>query len=267
MAKKKKEKSEKGGGGFATFLVIFIFILIWLSVFALLIKLDVGNLGTTLRPYLRDVPGLKLILPKVPDEQVQKEKDYPFKNLDEAIEYIKELEKKLADDDNAIVEQGKKIEELTAEVNRLKVFEDNVLKFEERVSKFDTYVVFNDKAPDLAAYKEFYEGLYPENAEKIYENVLKLLAYEEGIQEQAKLLSTMKPAQAADSLENMTADIEWITKVLLCMKTQQAADIMNKMDSLFVSKIFQRMSDLNAEHYQELYEVLNTEYPEANTTK
>ena len=266
MAKKNKEKKEKSGG-FATFLIIFIFVLIWLSVFALLIKLDVGDLGSTLRPYLKDVPVLNLILPKVSDEVIQRENDYPFKNLDEAIDKIKELEKIISENDTTIKEQSDKIAELTAEINRLKVYEDNVLAFEDRVSKFDTYVVFNDKAPELEAYKEFYEGMYPQNAEKIYESVLKLLAYEEGIQEQAKLLSTMKPAQAAESLENMTADIEWITKVMLCMKTQQAADILNKMDSLFVAKIFQRMSDLNAEHYQELYEVLNTEYPEKNTTK
>lgn len=266
MAKKKKEKKE-GGGGFVTFIIIFLFVLIWLSVFALLIRFDAGKLGTTLRPYLKDVPVLKLILPPVSDEQIQREENYPFKNLDEAIKYIQDLEKTIAEDETKIKEQEDKIAELTAEVNRLKVYEDNVLAFEDRVSKFDTYVVFNDKAPEYEKYKEFYEGLYPENAERIYENVLKLLAYEDGIQEQAKLLSTMKPAQAADSLENMTADIEWITKVMLSMKTQQAADILNKMDSLFVAKIFQRMSDLNAEHYQELYEVLNTEYPENTTTK
>ena len=41
-----------------------------------------------------------------------------------------------------------------------------------------------------------------------------------------------------------------------------ATEIMNKMDALFVARVMQRMTDLNNEKLQSLYEVLNTEYPE-----
>ena len=43
MAKKKKEESS---GKFGSFLIILLFLLIWVSVLALLVKLDVGGLGT-----------------------------------------------------------------------------------------------------------------------------------------------------------------------------------------------------------------------------
>ncbi len=264
MAKNKipKNPDEKGDGKLGAVIIVLVFILIWLTALALLVKFDAGGLGTTLRPYIKDVPVLKLILPSVTDEQISYEENYPYKDMDEAIAKIQELEDRIktltADNEQYAVT----VSELQAENNRLKIFEENQTAFEERVSKFDQYVVFNDKAPDVEEYKTFYEGIEPENAAEIYQHVLELMQYDEGIQEQATLFATMKPGQAADTLQEMTADIEWIVKVMLAMKTANATDIMNKMDPLFVARIMQRMSDLNEEKLQSLYQVLNTEYTE-----
>lgn len=259
MAKKKKEESS---GKFGTFLIIILFLLIWISVLALLIKLDVGGLGTTLRPYIKDVPVGNLMLPNVSDEQIQWEENYPYKNMDEAMNELDLLKQQVEKLTKENTEQAIEITQLRAENNRLKNFEDDVKAFEERVKRFDQYVVFNDKAPDVTAYKEFYESIEPENAAQLYQYVVELIQYDEGVIKQAELFANMKPGQAAEALQEMTADIEFITKVLLAMKKDNATEIMNKMDALFVAKVMQRMTDLNNEKLQSLYEVLNTEYPE-----
>lgn len=259
MAKKKK---EEGGGKLGTFLIIILFLLIWISVLALLIKLDVGGLGTTLRPYIKDVPVVNLMLPNVSDEQIQWEENYPYKNMDEAMNELDLLKQQVEKLTKENTEQAIEITQLRAENNRLKNFEDDVKAFEERVKRFDQYVVFNDKAPDVTAYKEFYESIEPENAAQLYQYVVELIQYDEGVIKQAELFANMKPGQAAEALQEMTADIEFITKVLLAMKKDNATEIMNKMDALFVAKVMQRMTDLNNEKLQSLYEVLNTEYPE-----
>lgn len=259
MAKKKKEES---GGKLGTFLIIILFLLIWISVLALLIKLDVGGLGTTLRPYIKDVPIGNLMLPNVSDEQIQWEENYPYKNMDEAMNELDLLKQQVEKLTKENTEQAIEITQLRAENNRLKNFEDDVKAFEERVKRFDQYVVFNDKAPDVTAYKEFYESIEPENAAQLYQYVVELIQYDEGVIKQAELFANMKPGQAAEALQEMTADIEFITKVLLAMKKDNATEIMNKMDALFVAKVMQRMTDLNNEKLQSLYEVLNTEYPE-----
>ncbi len=262
---KKDNEDKESGGSFVGFLIVLIFILIWLSVFALLIKFDAGNLGTTLRPYIKDVPVLNLILPKVPDEQIQEENDYPYKNLKEAIAAIKELKEQIEALTEANDALSQKVAELTAENNRLSIYEDNYLDFMERVKRFEEYVVFNNKAPELSEYLKFYEALYPENAERIYQYVLELSQFDEGIKTQAAILAGMKPSQAAQALEQMTADIEWITQVMLAMKTTQATEILNKMEPLYVAKILQRMSDLNAEKYQALYKELYRDYQPQGT--
>jgi len=259
VAKKKKEESS---GKLGTFLIIILFLLIWISVLALLIKLDVGGLGTTLRPYMKDVPVVNLMLPKVSDEQIQWEENYPYKNMDEAMKELDLLKQQVETLTKENTAQAIEITQLRAENNRLKNFEDDVKAFEERVKRFDQYVVFNDKAPDVTAYKEFYESIEPENAAQLYQYVVELIQYDEGVIKQAELFANMKPGQAAEALQEMTADIEFITKVLLAMKKDNATEIMNKMDALFVAKVMQRMTDLNNEKLQSLYEVLNTEYPE-----
>lgn len=259
MAKKRKEESS---GKFGTFLIILIFLLIWITALALLVKLDVGGLGTTLRPYLKDVPVVSLILPSVPEEQIQWEENYPYKNMDEAMNEVDALRKQVAQLEKENSAYAIENAQLKAENNRLKKFEDNVTEFEERVKRFEQYVVFNDKAPDVSVYKEFYESIEPENAERLYQYVVELMKYDEGVVTQAELFANMKPGQAAEALQEMTADIEFITKVLLAMKKDNATEIMNKMDALFVAKVMQRMTDLNNEKLQSLYDVLNTEYPE-----
>ncbi len=262
MPKKRDNEEKENSGSFVAFMIVLIFILIWLSVFALLIKFDAGNLGTTLRPYLKDIPVLRMILPKVSEEQEQQEHDYPYKNLNEAIAVIKEYQEQLAALTKENEELKSQVAELTAENNRLKVYEDNLKAFEERVKKFEEYVVFNDKAPDVENYRQFYEETYPENAARIYQEVLMLMQFDEELKSQAKLLTLMDPGNAAKAMEDMTADIGYLTDLIHCMKPAEAAAIMDEMNDLYVAKILQRMADLNTATRQTLYEILNVKYPE-----
>jgi len=243
---------EKSGGKLGTALMVLLIILVWLAIFALLIKMDVGGIGTSLRPLIKDVPVLNMILPDVSDDVLIDEENYPYKNITEAVEVIKELERQVESLSDSNNDYQKKILELQAEVDRLKVFEEEYLAFEERVRRFDINVVYNSNAPDIEEYKEYYEEINPETAEEIYRQVVEQLKYEEAIYEKAKLLTNMKPANAAAALEEMTADIEYTCKLLLCMKTEEATAIMDKMDTLFVARILQKMHDMDVEWYERI---------------
>lgn len=250
MPRKKKNKDEgekKKGSKLLTVVVILAILLLWLAIFAILIKLDIGGLGTMLRPSLKNVPILNTLLPKLPQEIESWENNYPFTTMEEAIVRIQELEAEKAQQEDEIAAYLAKIEELEKEIARLKVFEEDVLNFEERKKRFDQMVVFNPEAPDLEEYKKFYEEINPETAEEIYQVVLEKLQYDKGIQEQAEILRTMKPSQAAAALEESTADIGLIAEWLLAMKKTESAAILNKMDPLFVAKILRKMADMNEE--------------------
>lgn len=258
MAKRKNttdfetEDKSKIGGKLFTAIVVFLIILVWLAIFGFIVKLDIGGLGTSLRPALKEVPVLNLILPTVSDEQLAYEENYPYANMTEAIEQIKTLELQIDSMTSQNKEYESLITELRAEVERLKVFEDNQLAFEERVKEFDKNVVFNSNAPDIKEYKAYYDEINPTTAEEIYRLVLESLQFDAAIEEKAKILKTMKPSQAAAVLEEMTADVEWAAKVLLSMKPDESAAILNKMDQLYAAKLFKKMSDMDMERYNSI---------------
>ena len=100
------QEAESTGSKIAVFLVTLIIIAIWVAILGVLIHFDVGGFGSTvMQPILKDVPYINKILPKTEEEENKDSDKYPYKNLDEAIAYIKELEKELADakDSNSAV--------------------------------------------------------------------------------------------------------------------------------------------------------------------
>ena len=71
MAKKDKNKENKvstdesTGSKIVTVLIVLVIVVIWLAIFGVLIKLDVGNFGSeVLYPVLKDVPVVNMILPE-----------------------------------------------------------------------------------------------------------------------------------------------------------------------------------------------------------
>lgn len=247
MAKKDKEKEqeltndESSGGKIVTVLIVLIIVIIWLAIFGVLIKLDVGNFGSeVLYPVLKDVPVVNMILPEPTDKAGEESKEYD--NLTEANAKIRELESKLAANSNASSANSSEVEELQAEVNRLKKFEEAQKSFSERVKKFDENVVYNDKAPDTEEYKTYYEEIEPDNAEQIYREVCKDYEYSQEIKNQADMYGKMEPANAAAVLSEMTNDLTLVAKILGSMQTSKRAEIMNNMAPTVAAQITTKMT-------------------------
>ena len=229
--------SSKKGGKMMTAIFAVVIVLIWIAIFALLIKLDVGGFGSTvLYPVLKNVPVLNLILPDT-DGAESSESGDTYNTLQEAIDRINELENELAIYKQNANDNAEQVSILTAEVARLKAYEDNQAYFEEIKKKFDREVVYADKAPDIIEYREWYEEMYPENAEILYRQVLEQLEMDQVIQELADYYASMKPAAAAAIFEEMTGDLEKVASILTCMKKDQAGAILAAMDSTLAAKL------------------------------
>ena len=229
--------NEKKGSKMVTALIAVFIVIIWLAIFALLIKLDVGGFGSTvLYPVLKNVPVLNLILPDTEGAESSESGD-TYKTLQEAIDRINELENELAIYKQNANDNAEQVSILTAEVSRLKAYEDNQAYFEEIKKKFDREVVYADKAPDINEYRVWYEEIYPENADVIYRQVLEQLAMDQVIQDLADYYASMKPASAAAIFEEMTGDLEKVASILTCMKKDQAGAILAAMDSTLAAKL------------------------------
>lgn len=254
MAKKPKndaeqtEEKEGLGSKLLTTLFAILIIVIWLAIFALLIKFDVGGFGSTvLRPILKDVPVINRILPEVADDQVAEEQNYPYRNLTEAMKRIEELEAQVASMSDDKSSNSEYLAELEAEVARLKKFEENQLEFEKRVFEFDRNVVFSEQTPDIEEFRKYYEEINPENAEEIYRQVIQQIQANARVKEQAEMYKSMKPADAAAILEGMTGDLDLVAKILMNMKTKEAGAILAEMNPDMAAKVTKKISVMDLE--------------------
>lgn len=250
MAKKKKksndnldldrkdgEEAEEKSGGIVGFLLALLIILIWIVIFALLIKMDVGGIGTMLRPALKNVPVINKILPEASDAEIIEENGNKYKTLAEAIERIKELEKEVEQYKANGSNNDEQIAQLQAEISRLKVYEENQEYFEQLKKEFDEQVVFNENAPDIEEYKKWYEAINPDNAASIYEQVVERIQFSKKIQEWATTYASMDPKAAAAIMEEMTGDAYVVTRILLSMTPKQRAAVMAEMDPVYAAKL------------------------------
>lgn len=236
------EEEEGSSSKLAVALVTLVIIIVWLAILTLLIKWDVGGFGSTvMRPLLKDIPYVNRILPNSEDD-LSTEEDYPYKNMDEAVAYIKELEQELAQAQQGSSENSAYIADLEAQSQKLKEYEANEAAFEEEKEKFYNEVVFSDQAPDIEQYKEYYESIDPDNAELLYKQVVEQQQTDSKISDYVKGYSQMKPKEAAAIFDTMTDNLNLVAQILENMDAQSRADILGKMNSDTAAKVTEIMN-------------------------
>ena len=252
LAKKEAKKNgttdefeeESGGGKAAVVFVTLMIIVIWIAILAVLIHFDVGGFGSTvMQPILKDVPYVNKILPKTEEEETKTKKDskYPYKTVDEAVAYIKELEKELADAKESNSENDAYVADLEAQAAQWKEYKENEQKFEEEKAKFYKEVVFSDQAPDINEYKKYYESIDPQNAENLYKQVVEQQEKDDDMSDYVKAYSQMKPKQAAAIFDTMTDNLELVAKILSAMKADARGDILGNMKTDTAAKVTKLM--------------------------
>ncbi|MBQ3030821.1 MAG: hypothetical protein IJD24_06310 [Agathobacter sp.] len=216
--------------------VTLLIILVWLGIIVLLIKFDVGGFGSTiLRPLIKDVPYINMILPA--SEESEEGTAYYFETVEDAVVRIKELEQMLDESYTNNTASTDQVAKLEAQVKELQKYKEERDYFEEIKEKFYEEVVFSPSAPDIEAYRTYYESIDPENAEVLYKQVVEQLEYDAMVEDYAKTYSTMKAKEAAAIFDTMTDDFELVADILQNMSTSSRADILGKMEPENAAKI------------------------------
>lgn len=230
---------DEESNGFSVFIVALLLVVIWVGIFCLLVKLDIGGLGSNIMaPVIKDVPVVKYILPKDSITETQDvESYYGYSSLAEAVEQIKIMEDQLESLSADKETNQEQIAALTEEVKRLKTFEDNQVEFQRIKTEFYEEVVYSDKGPGADAFMEYYESIDPDTAEYIYRQLLNDKVVDDEIKEYAQAYADMKPKQAAAIFEAMTDNLNLAAKILGQMSTEDRGKILGAMDSEVAAKI------------------------------
>ncbi len=235
----------EGSGSGSVFLVTFIIVLIWVGILCLIVKLDFGGFGTNvLTPILKDVPVLNMILPNKTDMAVQEGDEDPtggYSSLQEAVDYIKELELELERAQSDQTSSADELEQLRAEVERLKTFEESQVEFQRIKTEFYEEVVYAEKGPGIEEYRKYYEEMDPATAEYLYKQVVTQLEESGEMEEYAKTFSSMKPKAAAAALEEMTDNMDLAVRILSAMDAGDRGKIMEAMDPAVAARIAKLM--------------------------
>lgn len=234
-----KLDEESEGGGFSAFLVTVIIVFVWLAIIAILIKMDVGGFGSNvLKPVLKNVPIINVILPSGGVTDTLDGENYGgYTSLADAVEQIKKLEK---DVEKAQIVNSSNTEEialLKAEVERLRTFENNQVEFERVKLNFFEDVVYADNSPGAEVYMEYYEAMDPTTAEYLYKQVIQQIEDSQEVKNYAAAYAAMKPAKAAAIFEEMTNDLDLAARILGVMGDDDRGEILGAMNPIIAAKI------------------------------
>ena len=231
---------DSDGHPFSIAIVTLMIILIWLAILALLIKLDVGGFGTNvMTPVLKNVPVLNKILPSsaLPGSGETEDLTAGYSSLEDAVAQVKSLQLQLDAANTKSEQDSATMEQLRAEISRLKTFEDKQVEFQKIKNEFYEEVVYADKGPGADEYVKYYESMDPATAEALYKEVVREQEETKEVQDYAQAYSEMKPKQAAAIFEDMTANLDLVARILGVMTAEDRGKILGVMDPEIAARI------------------------------
>ena len=226
------------------FLVTIFIIAIWIAILCILIKLDVGGLGTNvMTPILKDIPVVNKILPADQTTETQdQEAYYGYTSLADAVAQIQALELELSSVQSSNTTYVEEIEQLKAEVQRLQTFESQQVEFQRIKTEFYEEVIYAENGPGPEAYKEYFESIDPTTAEYLYQQVVQNLETDSQMSDYAQGYAKMDPSAAAKIFDNMTNNLDLVAEILWAMDASSRGNILANMDPEIAAQVTKLMN-------------------------
>lgn len=230
---------DEEGNGLFTFLATVFIVALWIGIFCVLVKLDVGGLGTkVMTPLIQDIPVLNLILPGDHVTETDDSESYGgYSSLREAVDQMKKLELELERAQSGSLSKDEEIASLKAEVLRLKEFEEKQVEFQRIKTEFYEEVIYAENGPGEEAYRKYFEAMDPATAEYLYKQVVTQLEEDQEIEDFARGYSEMKPKQAAEIFNTMTDNLDLVARILGVMNAEDRGKILGVMDAEVAARV------------------------------
>ncbi len=240
IAKQEEALGEDGGSGLVTFAATLLIVILWVAVVCVVVKMDVGGFGSSvLAPILKDVPVVNKILPSAaPIIETDNSEAYGgYTSLEEAVEYIKQLELELEREQTASNAKDTEIEALKAQVLRLQEFEQRQVEFQRIKTAFYEEVANMDPEGLI----KYYESMDPTTMESILKQIAVQEQKNEELENYIKTFTAMKPKTAAKLFEAMDDRLDLIAEILEGMTVEERAAIMDVIDTELGAKLVKMM--------------------------
>lgn len=238
-----EEELDGEPGGLPVFLVTVFIVAVWIAILCVLIKLDVGGVGTNiLKPLLKDVPVVNKILPSERKKGEEEEDEYSaYTDVEDAVNQIKQLEQELQIAQEQNLSYANEISGLKEENSRLQNFENDQLEFERLKNEFYEEVVYAENGPGAEEYQKYYEAMDPATAEYLYQQTIQETAANKELEDYVATYSSMKAKEAAAVFDTMTSDLDLVAKILGAMSADDRAKILEQMNEENAARLTKMM--------------------------
>ncbi len=237
-----EEELDGEPGGLPVFLVTAFIVAVWIAILCVLIKLDVGGVGTNiLKPILKDVPVINKILPDENRRNEEEDEYSAYSDVKDAVDQIRQLEQELQMAQEQNLAYANEISELKDENSRLKNFEDGQLEFERLKNEFYEEVVYAENGPGVEEYQKYYEAMDPATAEYLYQMTIQEVSTSKEIEDYVAAYSSMKAKDAAAIFDTMTSDLDLVAKILGAMSAEDRAKVLEQMDEENAARLTKMM--------------------------
>ncbi|MBD5550755.1 MAG: hypothetical protein HDQ96_06185 [Lachnospiraceae bacterium] len=237
-----EEELDGEPGGLPVFLVTAFIVAIWVAILCVLVKLDVGGVGSNiLKPLLKDVPVVNKILPGERRKEEKEDEYSAYADVPEAVAQIKQLEQELQAAQEQNLLYAAEVSELKEENDRLKNFENDQLEFEHLKNQFYEEVVYAEKGPGVEEYQKYYEAMDPAMAEYLYQQSIQETAASKELSDYVAAYSSMKAKEAAAIFDTMTSDLDLVAKILGAMSAEDRGKILEQMNDENAARLTKMM--------------------------
>ena len=237
-----EEELDGEPGGLPVFLVTAFIVVIWVAILCVLVKLDVGGVGTNvLKPLLKDVPVVNKILPNEQKRDEEEDEYGGYNDLGDAVAQIRQLEQELQMAQEQNLAYANEISGLKEENSRLQNFENDQLEFERLKNEFYEEVVYAENGPGVEEYQKYYEALDPATAEYLYQMTIQETSTSKEIEDYVAAYSSMKAKDAAAIFDTMTSDLDLVAKILGAMSAEDRAKVLEQMNEENAARLTKMM--------------------------
>ncbi len=237
-----EEELDGEPGGLPVFLVTAFIVAVWIAILCVLVKLDVGGVGTNvLKPLLKDVPVVNKILPNEQRRDEEEDEYSGYSDLGDAVAQIRQLEQELQMAQEQNLAYANEISELKEENSRLQNFENDQLEFERLKNEFYEEVVYAENGPGVEEYQKYYEAMDPATAEYLYQQTIQETSSSREIEDYVAAYSSMKAKDAAAIFDTMTSDLDLVAKILGAMSAEDRAKILEQMNEENAARLTKMM--------------------------
>ncbi|RCX15515.1 MgtE-like protein [Anaerobacterium chartisolvens] len=219
--------------------------------FYVVIHNNMGGLADKYRMNIKSIPVLKLALPQPvnPEDDKQMTEDEVREKYRELLKLRDDLRAQLEEKHKAIEQLEKERTEhegIKAENARIKSdveaqqkqIDDDRKQFEEDSKAVNGLIANGDKQ----GFKEYFEKVDKETAERVYGEIVKEEKANEQIRSYAKLYESMDASSAAKIFEEMgSSKSDFVVEILKNMKKEVSAEVLSAMSPSYAAKLADKL--------------------------